>query len=68
MADESVIPPGQEELIGAMLGNGTALPGDCKLVTGSIEKTIVKARYACPSGEVVVELAHPAAAPGPPRG
>src|SRR5438093_1289658 len=63
MADESFIPPGQEELIGAMLGNGVALPGDCRLVTGNIEKTFVKATYACPSGEVIVGLAHPAAAP-----
>ena len=63
MADESVISPGQEELLGAMLGKDSTLPGDCKLAGGSIEKTIVKATYACPSGEVVVELEHPAAAP-----
>src|SRR2546422_1644335 len=63
MADEYVIPPGQEELFGAMLGNGSALPGDCKLAAGSIDKTIVKATYACPRGEVIVELTHPAAAP-----
>src|SRR6266550_3953340 len=63
MADESFIPPGQEELVGAMLGNGVALPGDCRLVTGNIDKATVKATYACPSGEVIVELAHPAAAP-----
>jgi hypothetical protein len=61
MADESFIPPGQEELVGAMLGNGVTLPGDCRLVRGNLEKTVVKATYACPSGEVVVELAHPAA-------
>jgi hypothetical protein len=63
MADESVIPPGQEELVGAMLGNGIALPDDCRLATANIEKTIVRATYACPSGEVIVELAHPTAAP-----
>ena len=63
MADESFIPPGQEELVGAMLGSGVALPGDCKLVSGAIEKTVVKATYACTRGEVIVELAHPDAAP-----
>jgi hypothetical protein len=63
MADASFIPPGQEDLIGAMLGNGVALPGDCKLVSGNIQKTTVKATYTCASGEVIAELAHPAAAP-----
>ncbi len=46
-----------------MLGSGVSLPGDCKLDTGNIEKTVIKATYACPSGDLVVELAHPAAAP-----
>jgi hypothetical protein len=63
MADESFVPPGQEELVGGMLGNGITLPGDCKLVSGNLEKTTIRATYACPTGEVVVELAHPAAAP-----
>ena len=63
MADEAFIPPGQEDLIGAMLGNGVALPGDCRLVSGDIEKTTVKATYTCSSGEVIAELAHPDAAP-----
>jgi hypothetical protein len=61
MADESFIPPGQEELVGTMLGNGIALPGDCKLDSGNIEKTVIKATYTCPSGDVVLELTHPAA-------
>lgn len=46
-----------------MLGHGVALPGDCRLVKGNLDKTTIKATYACPSGEVVVELAHPANAP-----
>ena len=46
-----------------MLGSGAALPGDCKLVSGNLEKTTIKATYTCPSGEVVVQLAHPDAAP-----
>src|SRR4029079_19704167 len=36
---------------------------DCKLVSGDIQKTTVKATYTCASGEVVAELAHPDAAP-----
>src|SRR3954451_7570115 len=63
MADQLFIPPGQEELVGAMLGNGVALPGDCRLVEGNLQKTTVNATYACRGGEVVVELAHPDAAP-----
>ena len=64
MGDESFIPPGQEQLVGAMLGNGgTPLPGDCKLVSGSLEKTTIKATYSCATGEVLVELAHPDVAP-----
>ena len=62
MAEDYVIPPGQEEILGAMLGKDGGLPGDCHLTTGDVEKTVVKATYACPGGEVVVELAHPAAA------
>ena len=59
MADESFIPAGQEELVGAMLGNGVALPGDCKLLSGDLQKTTIKGTYACRGGEVVVELSHP---------
>ena len=46
-----------------MLGNGATLPGDCKLASGNLDKTTIKATYACPSGDVVVELTHPDAAP-----
>jgi hypothetical protein len=63
MADQWVVPPGQEAVIGAMLGSSGGLPGDCKLDSGNVEKTTIKATYACPTGEVIVELAHPAAAP-----
>ncbi len=63
MAEESFVPAGQEELVGAMLGNGVALPGDCKLVSGNLEKTTITATYACSSGDVVVALTHPANAP-----
>ena len=63
MADESFIPPGQEALVGAMLGSDATLPGDCKLLTGNLQKTTVEATYACSTGEVVVQLANPANAP-----
>jgi hypothetical protein len=63
MAEDYVIPPGQEAVLGTMLGSDTALSGGCKLNTGDIEKTIVKATYACPGGDVVFELSHPSAAP-----
>jgi len=64
MAEEYVIPPGQEAVLGTILGSGTALPGGCKLDTGNIEKTTVKATYTCPGGDVVFELSHPSAAAG----
>jgi hypothetical protein len=63
MADEAFIPPGQEEVVGAMLGNGGSLPGGCKLVAGHVEKANIKVTYTCASGEVIVELTHPSAAP-----
>jgi hypothetical protein len=63
MAEQSFIPPGQEQLVGTMLGNGGTLPGDCKLVSGDLDKTTITATYSCATGEVVVQLAHPSAAP-----
>jgi hypothetical protein len=59
MAEDYVIPPGQEDLLGAMLGKDGGLPGNCTLSTGDVQKTIVRATYACPKGDVVVELTHP---------
>ena len=63
MAEDYVISPGQEDVLGAMLGKDGGLPGGCTLTTGDVEKTIVKATYACPKGDVVVALTHPGAAP-----
>jgi hypothetical protein len=63
--EEPAIPPGQEELLSAMLGKGTPLPGGCTLSAGNVEHTLVKATYTCPGGEVVVELAHPSTAAQP---
>jgi hypothetical protein len=58
-----VIPAGQEELLLSMLGRGASLPDGCALADGRVEYRTVKATYACPLGEVVVELSHPVGAP-----
>ena len=55
----AVIPPGQEQLFGEILGRGLAFPGDCSLVSGGMEYSVATATYNCTSGEVVVQLAHP---------
>jgi hypothetical protein len=57
-----MIPPGQEELLGDMLGYGDTLAG-CRFGDAEVEYTAIKVSYACPAGEVVFELAHPSAAP-----
>src|SRR5437870_1606738 len=62
-AEEFVIPAGQDDLLAEMLGRGGALPGQCTLATGEVDRTIIKATYACPGGEVVFELRHPGKAP-----
>jgi hypothetical protein len=56
--DELVVPPGQEELISAMLGRGTTLPDGCKFAGGTVDGSIIRSTYTCPSGQVVVELTH----------
>lgn len=58
-ATAPVIAPGQEEMLAAMVGKGAQLPGDCKLTGGEVAYDTVKATYACPGGEVVLELTHP---------
>ena len=60
---EWVIPPGQEELLGKMLGLGTALPGPCKFTGAEAHYAVIRATYGCPQGEVVFELHHPSDAP-----
>lgn len=50
------IPPGQEELLRRMLGDGATLPGECRFAGGGVEATIVVARYTCGADTVVVEL------------
>ena len=63
-ARAQTIPPGQEELLSAMLGKGSELPDGCTLGDGGIEHDVVRTTYHCPDGNVVVQLAH-ASARGP---
>ena len=58
----AVIPRGQEELIGAMLGGEAKLAG-CVLGEGQVDRQKVRASYKCAAGDVVVELRHPGEAP-----
>src|SRR5262245_31423224 len=52
------IPPGEEEVIASMLGRGVALQG-CMFTGGGVEYTVIKATYACPGGQVTLQLDHP---------
>jgi tetratricopeptide (TPR) repeat protein len=54
-----VIPPGQEKMLGAILG-GDALPEHCKLDHASIERTKVVAAYGCGERKATLALHHPA--------
>ena len=63
-APEAVVPPGQEELLAAMLGRGAALPGPCTFVGAGADHAIIRSTYSCPHGTVVFELRHPSNAPG----
>jgi hypothetical protein len=57
-ARAQVIPPGQEELLGAMLGKGAPLPDGCALTDGVIDGDAVRATYHCAYGDVVLQLSH----------
>lgn len=59
----AVIPPGYESLLADMLGRGEELPGACSFTGASADRTLVRGRYSCASGEVVLELRHVDAAP-----
>jgi hypothetical protein len=60
---EAVVPPGQDELLATMLGRETTLPGHCRFNGGRADGPLVQVKYACPAGEVVVDLVHPSVAP-----
>jgi hypothetical protein len=55
----AVIPPGQEDLLAEMLGRGAPLASGCTFAGGHADGPSVRVTYTCPSGEVVLELAHP---------
>jgi hypothetical protein len=59
---EAVIPPGYEELLAEMLGHGATFPGECTFTGGQVDRAVVKGRYKCPDGEVVIELRYPSTA------
>jgi hypothetical protein len=61
--NQPLIPAGQEELLADMLGRDATLAGDCRFQSGDANGSMVAATYACPAGEVVVELRHPSVAP-----
>jgi len=58
-AGEVVIPPGQEAVVGAMLGGG-ALPGGCRFLGASLDRDRVVARYGCGGAPPIeIQLRHP---------
>lgn len=56
--EEPVVPPGQEELLSAMLGRGSALPNGCKFAGGGADGPVIRATYTCSTGEVIVAVVH----------
>lgn len=62
-AGEPVIPPGQEEVLAEILGQGKAFPAGCTLTGGRIDPTAVTGEFECPGGGVTLELRHPSRAP-----
>jgi hypothetical protein len=61
--DEPAIPPGQEELLAAMLGRGVMLAGDRKLTAAEVGSTKVDVTYTCANGDVEFELTNHAGHP-----
>jgi hypothetical protein len=67
-ADESsasgdpAIPPGEEELVAAMLGQGVPLAG-CTFTGAALVYTSIQATYDCSGAPVSFELVHPSKAP-----
>jgi hypothetical protein len=60
---EFVIPPGEEPLLADILGSGKEPAVGCKFTDGKVESALIHATYACPGGEIVVDLRHPETAP-----
>ncbi len=51
------IPPGQERLVGEMMGLGEDLPGACRLLGARIVMSEVAARFSCGAPPVELEIA-----------
>jgi hypothetical protein len=60
-----VILPGQEQVVGALLGGERTLPGGCRLQGARIDRVRILSRYRCEgrAEELAVTLSHPALAP-----
>jgi hypothetical protein len=58
-AGPPIITPGQEQIVGAMLGMDGRKPGGCALEGIQIQQDHVRASYRCPGGKAVIELHHP---------
>jgi hypothetical protein len=56
--DQQIIPPRQEEVIAEMLGRGQPLAASCRLASGRIEPTVIRAAYRCGTKKVVIALRH----------
>lgn len=65
MGQERVVRPGQESVLAEMLGRGAELPGPCAFTGGRIEGGTIAATYACPGGDVVLELRDPRSVAAP---
>lgn len=56
---EPVVPPGQDDLMAAMLGRAAVLPGECRFDGGGADGIAIRSTYRCATGKVVYELTHP---------
>jgi hypothetical protein len=56
--EQLVVPPGQEQLLSAMLGHGAKLPDGCTFAGGTSADGIIESTYTCPSGKVVFAITH----------
>lgn len=63
-AARPVIAPGQERVLGAMLGADAAWASGCELDDARVEHSSIRTSYKCPGGAVTIELGHPSTAAG----
>ena len=55
---QMIIPPGQEQLLGRLLGHGEGELGGCRVEGGAIERSRVRATFRCGARSVGIELHH----------